>query len=151
MKISERLKNVRQLFVDTAPVIYFVENNPRYADIVRVVFDSLDLGNGVLVGVTSPITLAECLVLPYRTQQPQVVEAFTELLANSDSIRFVTLDGQIANRAADLRARYGLSLPDAFQIAVAILSGCDAFLTNDISLRQVVEINVILLDEMEVG
>ncbi len=35
------------------------------------------------------------------------------------------------------------------QIAVAILSGCDAFLTNDLALKRVTEINAIVLDEME--
>jgi predicted nucleic acid-binding protein len=40
-------------------------------------------------------------------------------------------------------------LTDAFQVAVAIASGCDAFLTNDIALKRVTELGVIVLDEME--
>lgn len=38
MKISERLQSVTQIFLDTAPVIYFVEKNPRYVEVARVVF-----------------------------------------------------------------------------------------------------------------
>ncbi len=147
MKISERLQSVTRIFLDTAPVIYFVENNPRYLDTTRVVFDSID--NGVLAAVTSPVTLAECLILPHRLQQPEVAQAFLELLVSAEGIRFVAIDDQIASTAAELRARYGLALPDSFQIAVAIHSGCDAFLTNDLALKRVTEISPIVLNEID--
>jgi len=62
MNISEHLQGVRQLFLDTAPVVYYVEKNPQYLDRVRAVFTQID--NGTLTAVTSPVTLAECLVGP---------------------------------------------------------------------------------------
>jgi predicted nucleic acid-binding protein len=37
----------------------------------------------------------------------------------------------VSQKAADIRVRYGLKLPDALQIASALVAGCDAFLTND--------------------
>jgi predicted nucleic acid-binding protein len=55
----------------------------------------------------------------------------------------------MGRRAAELRARYNLSLTDAFQIAVALQSGCDAFLTNDMTLKRVSELSVVVLEEME--
>jgi predicted nucleic acid-binding protein len=48
-----------------------------------------------------------------------------------------------------LRARYNLTLTDAFQLAVAIQTECDAFLTNDIDLKRVTEIPIIVLSEVE--
>jgi hypothetical protein len=30
MKITERLQGVARLFLDTAPVVYYVEKNPHY-------------------------------------------------------------------------------------------------------------------------
>lgn len=54
----------------------------------------------------------------------------------------------LAEQAADLRARYNLRTPDAVQIATAIDTGCDAFLTNDIALKRVTEICVIVLSEL---
>jgi predicted nucleic acid-binding protein len=53
----------------------------------------------------------------------------------------------MACKAAELRARYNLTLDDAFQVAVCPVSGCDAFLTNDSELKRVSEINAIVLDE----
>jgi predicted nucleic acid-binding protein len=42
-----------------------------------------------------------------------------------------------------------LRLPDALQIAVALEAGCEAFLTNDLTLKRVVELRVLVLDDLE--
>jgi predicted nucleic acid-binding protein len=55
-----------------------------------------------------------------------------------------------ANSAAELRARFNLSLTDAYQIAAALGAGCDAFLTNDAGLKRVREITILVLDDLEV-
>jgi hypothetical protein len=60
MKISERLQSVARLFLDTAPIVYYVEKNPRYLVKVQEIFRQIDVGT--LTAVTSPVTLAECLV-----------------------------------------------------------------------------------------
>ena len=44
MNIGEALRGVTRLFLDTAPVIYYVEKNVRYAALVQVVFDQVDAG-----------------------------------------------------------------------------------------------------------
>jgi hypothetical protein len=38
MKITAALANVRELFLDTAPVIYHVEGNPGYQPLTDQVF-----------------------------------------------------------------------------------------------------------------
>ena len=80
MKASEALEGVARLFLDTAPVVYYVEKHPR---------------------------------------------------------------------AAELRVRHNLTLPDALQIAIALNTGCDAFLTNDNALQRVTELRVLVVDQME--
>jgi len=60
----------------------------------------------------------------------------------------IDVDGMIAERAADLRARYNLRTPDAIHIATAIVAGCDAFLTNDLALRRVTELRVLTLSTL---
>jgi predicted nucleic acid-binding protein len=145
MSLSEQLKSVRQIFLDTAPVIYFVEKNPSFAPKVEQIFEGLD--DARLTAVVSPITLAECLTLPYKLGQFDVVQIFTDLLANSPSILFYPIDETVADKAAELRARYNLTLSDAFQVAVAIQAGCDAFLTNDIDLKRVTDILILVVSE----
>lgn len=147
MKLAEQLDSIRQVFLDTAPVIYFIEKNPDFSEKVRSVFSRLD--EGKLIAVVSPITLAECLVLPYKIPDPDIAQIFSDLLVNSESVLFYPIDEVAANKAADLRARYNITLTDAFQLAVAIQAECDAFLTNDIDLKRVTEIPIIVLSEAE--
>lgn len=61
MSITDSLQGVNRLFLDTAPVIYFVEQHPQYFSLVREVFELLR--NTQLMGVVSPITLAVKLFL----------------------------------------------------------------------------------------
>ena len=77
-----------------------------------------------------------------------MAQAFTDLLVNSQNVIFCPIDETIADKAANLRARYDLTLTDAFQIATAIQAGCDSFLTNDIDLRRITEIPILIVSEL---
>ena len=149
MKVADALQTVTRLFLDTAPVIYYVEQNPRYVPLVDEIFDRIDSGS--LPAVTSPVTLAECLVVPHRLGQVNAQQDFLDLVVSGSGITFRPLDDAIAYQAAELRARYGLSLTDAFQIATALASGCDAFLTNDLTLKRVTELTILVLEELGAG
>ncbi|MEP7294185.1 MAG: hypothetical protein ABI835_20525 [Chloroflexota bacterium] len=64
MKISDALKNVQLLYVETAPFIYFVEKYPVYIERMHSIFQHVSSGN--LEIVTSAITLTETLTKPLR-------------------------------------------------------------------------------------
>ena len=147
MKLSTQIGKTKRLFLDTAPVIYYIEGDSHYLAHVDVVFNALD--NLALSAVTSPITLAECLILPLRNADEHVRKAFLELILNSQNIHFHPSDETIALKAAELRANYNLTLTDAFQVATAIIAECDAFLTNDAALKRVKEIHIFVLDDFE--
>jgi predicted nucleic acid-binding protein len=145
MSIEHRLPTVKRLFLDTAPIIYFVEKNEKHLPSLRAVFDAID--QAAMVAVTSPITLAECLVVPYRDRQSELAQAFHDLIVNGNNTDFVLVDDGIARKAAELRAKYNLTLTDTIQVATALSSECDGFLTNDIALKRVSELNILVLDE----
>ena len=146
-KLKDVLENVRRIFLDTAPVIYFVEKNERFLNSVKTVFGLID--DGRLLAITSPITLAECLVQPYRRELTQLQKDFFDLIVNGENTIFTPIDQTATRKAAQLRASYNLSLTDALQLAVAIDANCDAFLTNDIELKRVVELNFITIGGMD--
>ncbi len=147
MKIDAALQNITHLFLDTAPVIYYVEKNPQYFATVEFVFDQIDSGS--ITAVTSPVTLAECLVMPYRLGIANLQQDFLDLIVYGNNTVFVSIDREIGRQAAELRARYNIfTLPDALQIASALAAGSQAFLTNDATLKRVTELNVIVLDEV---
>jgi predicted nucleic acid-binding protein len=65
-------------------------------------------------------------------------------------VEFIVTDREIAKLTAVIRAKYNFQLPDSIQIATAIASNCDAFLTNDAALRKVTEIRAIVVSKLEV-
>jgi predicted nucleic acid-binding protein len=92
MKI-DIFQGIRKIFLDTAPVIYYVEATPAYADIVQAAFASID--SGQIQALVSPVTLAECLVLPIRQNQSTIVQLFTDLLTNTEGISMVEINASI--------------------------------------------------------
>ncbi|MBQ9395992.1 MAG: PIN domain-containing protein [Proteobacteria bacterium] len=97
---------------------------------------------------TSTITNTEYLVIPYRIHDYQKVIEF-ERLKKTLKMRVIAADDAITKSAAQIRAKYsGIKSMDALQLASAIVSGCDVFLTNDKQLRQVEEIQVLLVDNL---
>lgn len=147
MKLSAQIGKTKRLFLDTAPVIYYIEGDTNYLAHADIVFNALD--NLALSAVASPITLAECLIVPLRNAEENIRKAFLELILDSQNIHFHPSDETIALKAAELRAKYNLTLTDAFQIATALVAECDAFLTNDIALKRVKELNIVVLDDFE--
>ena len=147
IKVADALRAVTRLGFDTAPLIYFVERHPNYIDAVREVFRQVD--TGTFEGFTGMISYAEVLVVPKRSNDKSLEKAYFDILFGSQNFSTVPIDAGIADRAADLRSRYKVKLPDALQIAVALETGCEAFLTNDEALRSITDLRVIVLKDIE--
>ncbi|MHC5612981.1 MAG: type II toxin-antitoxin system VapC family toxin [Nostoc sp.] len=132
------------MFLDTAPVIYFVERNPQFVDLVDPIFDRLEAD---ITAVASAITLSECLVGAIRLGLVDLEQAFVDVL-QQDEVVFVEINANIAREAARIRVRYNLQLPDALQVAAAIIAGCEIFLTNDTALKRVIELRILVVSEL---
>ena len=74
---------------------------------------------------------------------------YRALLLNSRNFILSEITIEVAELAADLRAKYNLRTPDALQIAAALHSGCQAFLTNDQELARVLDLRIVVLGELE--
>jgi predicted nucleic acid-binding protein len=147
VKLAQALAGVKTLYLDTAPVIYHVEGNPSYKPLMDVILQAVD--SGALAAVTGPITLAECLVQPYLLNNVQLIDAFRDLITAGKNTQFVALKEQ-AEAGAALRAKYNLGLADSLQFATALSASCDAFLTNDLGLKRVTELTILVLDDLEI-
>ncbi|WP_447973510.1 type II toxin-antitoxin system VapC family toxin [Nitrospira sp. Kam-Ns4a] len=55
---------------------------------------------------------------------------------------------EVADRAAELRARYRLSTPDAVHVATAISGGATGFIGNDKGVNRGRAIGCLVLDEV---
>ncbi len=141
------LLNVQRLYVDSSPLIYFVEENSVYLEKMRQIVRKIDETD--LVANSSVLTLAEVLVMPLRQGAQRLVRAYKEILVEGDDYELVVWAPEIAVSAADIRARYGLGTPDSLHVASAVATHCDAMLTNDRDMKRVRELPILLLDDLQ--
>lgn len=148
MKMTDALKGVGRLYIETAPLIYYVEANPIYIQRMDAIIDAVE--NQPIRAYSSVITLAEVLIQPLRTGDKVLEQEYRNILVNNESYQLIPITVHVAEIAADLRARYNLRIPDALHVASALRAGCDAFLTNDSGIKRVTDMTVLVLDELEV-
>ncbi len=135
------------IFLDTAPLIYFIEGHSKYQNILSKIFELNDKGSFSFL--TTSITLLEVLVKPFRDAEHLLAEQYKDILTKAPGIEICDVTPEIAERAALLRAIHHLSTPDSIQLSAAIERQCQYFLTNDIKLSAVNEIKVVTLPEIE--
>lgn len=146
MEWIERLRG-EIVGLDTAPIIYWVEENPNYLRLVQPFFEALDRGE--FEAVTSTVSLLEVLVYPIRCGNMKLAKQYREILLRAKGLATLQLDEEIAERAAELRANYNVRTPDAIQLATALHLNATYFLTNDAGLPPISELSVLLLREMK--
>lgn len=144
MGLVDELRGSR-IFIDTAPIIYFIEKNHRYLNIVRPVFVEIDAGK--IEAITSTITLLEVLVLPFKTKNERLAERYREILLYSEGLTSFEVLHKVSEMASKLRAKYSIKTPDAIQVGLGVLYGAEKFVTNDPDLKKVSDINVLLIDD----
>ena len=110
MSLQSELAGINSIFLDTAPIIYYIEAHPQYGPLMKDIVDSFK--TGILEAYTSVITITEVL--------PKLVY---------DSLRTM----------------------DALQLSAAIKADVDIFITNDIKLKQVNEVKVLVLNDYVTG
>jgi predicted nucleic acid-binding protein len=114
---------------------------------MQILFDLVD--ERKITVVTSSFTRTETLSKPIRDKATEVEKQYRLIFDRGEHLETIPLDDDIANDAAQLRAAYNLRSPDAVHLATAIKSNCQAFLTNDLQLKRVTEIPILVLDELE--
>lgn len=132
--------------LDTAPLIYLIEDHVDYGEPVRLFLDACT-NKGVDL-ITSMITYIEVLTHPERLGRRDLAARYRNFLTNSERLTIYPLTLQVADACIRLRARYGFRTPDAVQLAVATTCGAACFLTNDINLKRCEEIDVVLVSEI---
>ncbi len=140
-----RLKG-QKIAIDTMIFIYAFEEHPTYLAVLRSFFSALEKGE--MEAVTSTVTITECLIQPYRLKNFILAAQYMALFRNFPHLSVIPVIDDIAERAAFLRANQNLKTPDALQLATALVSGANSFLTNDESLSSIHTIPIIILDQL---
>jgi predicted nucleic acid-binding protein len=137
----------KTIFLDTAPLIYYIEGHSTYQDKLNEIFGANDKGEFLFI--TSTVTLLEALVKPLREGKTKLAEQYKTILTSASGIAIFDVTNEISTKAAELRAKYNLRTPDAIQFATAMQFKADYFLTNDTRLKSLTELQSVILAELE--
>jgi predicted nucleic acid-binding protein len=123
----------RVLYLDANVFIYALEGHAEHAATVAALLESLDAGR--LLAVTSELTLAELLVMPFRSGRVELQTAYLETIHDRSGLRVIPVSRAVLVESARLRAIESMRLPDGIHFATAKLEGCEQFVSNDLRLR----------------
>ena len=126
------------VLVDTAPIIYVLEHDPKFAARFRPLFERQRTGN-IQFAVTT-ITITEVLTGPFKAGEEALAKRYR---AAMESWHVVSLTPDIAESAARFRASLGLRTADAIQVASAISINADALVTHDRDFSRVRTLTVL--------
>ena len=145
-RLRAALSRHTRIALDTSILIYHLEQHPRYGAAARDLFLWLERrGHN---GCVSTLAMTKVLVGPYQAGLHTHARAAFALLATHPHLEWITPTLDIADSAARLRASYRLRTPDAIHLATALHAGASAFVTNDLALTRVTELDVLALEAL---
>ena len=134
------------IFVDTNPLIYILDSLSPFHVKTSSFLEKCILNDSEFY--TSTITDAEFIVKPLMEQQFNKIAMYHDFLNNFGFLKCF-INEPIASRSAQIRVKYnGIKLADSLQLAAAIESDCNLFLTNDKQLKQISEIKILLVEDL---
>lgn len=137
------IRNIKLAALDSNIFIYNLAKNPESTPATDIIFTRL-IGKK-LQAVTSIISLIEILSFPMVEEEEIKIK---EDFFNTPNLMVWEIDQEISLMAARIRRKYGLKLPDAVQLATAVSSKAQVFITNDQRLKAFKEAKVICLSEI---
>ena len=115
MTLSDEFTQITTIFIDTAPIIYYIEAHPQFGPLAKEVVDFFQSGR--LIAFSSVITLTEVLPKPVEVGDEKLARKFAEFLKYGRNLSLIDISVDIAERAGRLRGRYpDLRAIDAIQI-----------------------------------
>jgi predicted nucleic acid-binding protein len=112
------------IYLDSCLVIYALELPNGAGQAIRQKFGESANQEFAI----SPLVIMECLAGPIKSGDTYRRAQYQSYL---ETFVMVPLSVEAALKAAELRASFRIKTPDAFHLAAALVSGCDALWTND--------------------
>jgi len=133
-----------KLFLDACGIIYLIESQQEQGRKTRLLINQAIQAETQLA--VSRLSFLECRVLPLKSKNSALLDCYDRFF-RLPGLEVIELDATVIDIATELRANYPNSLrtPDAIQLACAITSGADQFLTGDKKLSAIQEVKVIVI------
>ena len=127
---ESHVRSLRRVALDTNSIIYTLDGTEPHASLVRSLLARAVRGE--LSITLSVIVEAELLVRPLRTHNARMLDGVEIFLRETPGLSVYPAERRVARRAAEIRARTRLAMPDAIIAATALDQRCDAIVGNDI-------------------
>jgi hypothetical protein len=132
------------VYLDASVLALHLTADSTYLPLTRVVLAGIR--DGELSGLTSALSVYQLLVEPYRSGAEGSAERIERLLSGLPGLDIVPVTPSIATQAAQVKAQIGGSLTRAVQIATALASDAELYVTPRSALRRIAGLGVIQLD-----
>lgn len=106
---------------------------------------------GRIKAQTSSLSLYQILVEVYRQGETALAAEIARTLRLYTRLAMVPAGPEIAVQAAEVRARLGGRAERAFQIATALVSGAEIYLTSGSALRRIAGMQILNVEDFTAG
>jgi predicted nucleic acid-binding protein len=125
------------IVVDSSVIVAYLDGRDVFSAAATIVVDEL-AARGATANL-SAITVTESLVRPMKLGNADAVTEVATFFGHFPGIHVLSIDVQIAQEAARVRAVTGLKTPDAMIIATALIHGIPTIVTADGRWRSAIE------------
>lgn len=141
--LAQQLQQASRVGLDTVVFIYAFERHPEYGPLARAIFRALE--DGQCQGLVSVLALGEVLAGIKKTGNQDLLLRYRDVFRRFPGLTMYDVDLPVIEWMSDLRARHGIPTPDALHLGTALAHQARAFVTNDVRLRHLTEIEVLVL------
>ena len=145
VSFQRKLRKFKRIALDEMIFIYQFGKHRKFYPFTYYIFSLLDKKD--LYVVTSLISLIETISFPELEARPALIESYKNFFIKTENLEAVSPNFEIADQAALSRRKYDLRIPDAIQLATAMVSKAEVFITNDDRFKKIKEFPILLLKD----
>lgn len=139
------LMDARRVHLDARIIAHHLTGHRRFLPLTRAVIGAVR--DGEVRGQTSVLTLYQLLAEVYRRGEAARADELARSLMVHEGLELIPATAEIAVQAAQVRAQLGGRPERALQVATALSTGADVFLTEGSGLRRIVGMTIANLED----
>jgi hypothetical protein len=89
VKISDALEGIQRLYTEAAPLIYYVEEHPKYVAKMDAIIKAIE--DRLIEAVSRWMTLTEVLTRPVKLDNTRLEREYRDILLHSGEFRLLTI------------------------------------------------------------
>ena len=145
------MRKISSVTLDSMIFLYLFEEDKRFIKKIKPLFENIE--NGRLKALTSIISPLEVLSAPKLEKVPEKRTAFRRFFQKTPNLVVQALSWEVMEKAAEMRRRhFSLRTPDSIQLATAVVTKSQLFITNDEKLKKlrIMNLTISLVNELNI-